>query len=245
MKKEEVKTRLNPKFFEGVAHRGLHDKETITENSLASFKKAISLNLPFEFDVHLSKDNEVIVIHDSETKRVTDKEGVVEELTLKEIKDNYRLKNGETIPTLKEVIEINNNETPMVIELKPSKKHKNSRILAQKVIELIKDLKKENIIIISFYPSCLFPFKKYGYIRLFLADYKHRYVLHIKNLFEGLDLEYTYFKNKKYQSLKGKRVIFSWTIENEEDLLQYTKFVDSVTFQYLEVEKVKEVINNS
>ena len=109
MKKEEVKARLNPKFFEGVAHRGLHDKETITENSLASFKKAISLNLPFEFDVHLSKDNEVIVIHDSETKRVTDKEGEVEEL----------LKNCETIHTLKEVIELNKNETPMVIELKP------------------------------------------------------------------------------------------------------------------------------
>ena len=48
------------------AHRGLHDKEVGSpENSLAAFKEAVESGYGAELDVHLLKDGNLAVIHDS------------------------------------------------------------------------------------------------------------------------------------------------------------------------------------
>ena len=90
MKKADVLKRINPLFLKGIAHRGLHN-EKYTENGMLAFKNAIDNNVSFELDVHLTKDNDLIVCHDSELKRTTGKEGIIEDLTVKEIKDKYKL----------------------------------------------------------------------------------------------------------------------------------------------------------
>ena len=84
MKKDKVLSMINPLFFNGVAHRGLHT-ETITENSLSAFKNALEHNISLELDVHLSKDNELFVCHDASLKRTTGKEGIIEDLTSKNL----------------------------------------------------------------------------------------------------------------------------------------------------------------
>ena len=76
------------RLFKGIAHRGLHDEDN-TENGLNAFKRAIENNLAFELDVHLTIDKKLVVCHDSDLKRVTNKDGIIEELTLEEIKSNY------------------------------------------------------------------------------------------------------------------------------------------------------------
>ena len=54
-----------------IAHRGIHNNKDIPENSIPAFKKALEKNLPIELDVHLTKDNVVVVFHDSIIKRMT------------------------------------------------------------------------------------------------------------------------------------------------------------------------------
>ncbi len=100
------------------AHRGLHSAG-IPENSLAAFRAAVDRGYGAEFDLHLLKDGNIAVIHDSKLLRTTGKEGVVEDLTTADLK-NYPLEGTtETIPTFREVLEIFAGKAPIIIELKP------------------------------------------------------------------------------------------------------------------------------
>ena len=53
-----------------IAHRGLHD-DARPENSLAAFAAGMEAGYPLELDVHLTRDNELVVVHDENLKRVT------------------------------------------------------------------------------------------------------------------------------------------------------------------------------
>ena len=221
MRKQEILNRINPLFLKGVMHRGYHD-ETITENSLGAFKKAIDSNYAFELDVHLSKDNHLIVSHDSSLKRTTNKEGIIEELSLKEIKENYRL--------------LNNEKVPMVIELKPYTKTKNYKVLAlalSKVLNKVKD--SSNFIIISFYPQCLMHMDKKKFIRTLLINKENTRTFLLRHLFEGLDLEYCLLDKEKFAKAKKKKLMLCWTIRNKEEFNNYRKLCDSITFENIKV----------
>ncbi len=91
-----------------AAHRG--GALLWPENSLLAFRNAIALGVDFlELDVHLSRDGEVVVIHDPTLERTTTGTGAVRDLTAAEIKDlRLRDKDGKTtdekIPTLDEVV---------------------------------------------------------------------------------------------------------------------------------------------
>mgnify|MGYP001409354040 CR=1 FL=1 len=87
-------------FFKGVAHRGIHDNKTVTENGLKAFGQAIAAGVAFELDVHLSKDRAVIVSHDENLKRTTGKDGAITALTAARIKSDYRLLDGGIVPAL-------------------------------------------------------------------------------------------------------------------------------------------------
>ena len=68
-----------------VGHRGAKAYEP--ENTLRSFKKAIELGVDaVELDVRRTKDDEIVIIHDANVDKTTNGEGLVSELTLKEIK---------------------------------------------------------------------------------------------------------------------------------------------------------------
>ena len=100
------------------AHRGLHS-EGVPENSLAAFRAAVENGYGAELDVHLLRDGGLAVIHDSKLLRTTGKEGVVEDLTVEDLK-NFPLEGtSETIPTFREVLEVFAGKTPLIIELKP------------------------------------------------------------------------------------------------------------------------------
>lgn len=95
-----------------LGHRGLPSKER--ENTLSSFKRAISSKADgIELDVHLTKDKKLAVIHDHNTKRTTGIDAVVEELTLKELKQI-----DSEIPTLREVFETFGSSIIYDIEIK-------------------------------------------------------------------------------------------------------------------------------
>lgn len=106
------------------AHRGASG--THPENTLAAFKEASRLAIHgVEFDVHVSKDGELVVIHDETIDRTSNGVGYVKDLTLSELRaydfgswfnEDYA---GESIQTLEEVLKIFQHTTHHVnIELK-------------------------------------------------------------------------------------------------------------------------------
>ena len=90
-----------------AAHRG--GSLLWPENSLLAFRSAIGLGADYvEFDVHLSRDGQVVVIHDPTLDRTTTGAGPVRERTLADLKtlrlrDRAGAVTEERIPTLDEV----------------------------------------------------------------------------------------------------------------------------------------------
>jgi glycerophosphoryl diester phosphodiesterase len=91
-----------------AAHRG--GALLWPENSLLAFRNALALGVDYlELDVHLSRDGEVVVIHDATLERTTTGAGPVRERTLAELA-TLRLKDRggavveERIPTLDQVV---------------------------------------------------------------------------------------------------------------------------------------------
>ncbi|MHA1641363.1 MAG: glycerophosphodiester phosphodiesterase [Promethearchaeota archaeon] len=85
-----------------IAHAG--GAKDVPENTMTAFKKSIELGAEYvEFDIHLTKDDEIVIIHDSDTYRTTNVKGLVKEMTLNEIK-HLKVEGFEKIPTLKELI---------------------------------------------------------------------------------------------------------------------------------------------
>ena len=89
---------MKPKIF---AHRGAN--ADAPENTMAAFQLALDLGADgIELDVMLSKDHEIVVIHDDTVDRTTNGTGQVSDLTLAELK-KLDAGDGEQIPTLEEV----------------------------------------------------------------------------------------------------------------------------------------------
>jgi glycerophosphoryl diester phosphodiesterase len=104
------------------AHRGLHGCVRI-ENSRAAFEAAIRLSHGIELDVQASSDGYPFVFHDYELDRLTDESGPVAGRTAAELRQ-IRLKgSGETIPTLREVLELVASRVPLLIEVKAPAKN--------------------------------------------------------------------------------------------------------------------------
>ena len=237
MTKNKALSKINPIFLQGIAHRGLHN-ESFTENGLKAFENAINHGVAFEFDIHLTKDNELVICHDENLVRTTGKEGIIEDLTLKEIKQNYRLLDGGEIPTLQEVIDLNHGRVPMVIELKVFRK--NYKPLAKRFKDYLPQLNKRDTLLISFDPRSLWPLKHEGLVRSLLVAKSDDYTWPFRLTVESIDVEDVLLKEKKVQRYAKNHFTNVWTIEKEEQLKEVLPHVDTVTFQYLDTELVKK-----
>ncbi|GAA0606882.1 glycerophosphodiester phosphodiesterase family protein [Paenochrobactrum glaciei] len=88
-----------------IGHRGA--RNLWAENSLTGFRNLLDLNVEgVEFDVHLTNDGELLVMHDALLDRTAEAQGPVSELPAGAHRQ-IRLKNSsDTIPTLDEVLEV-------------------------------------------------------------------------------------------------------------------------------------------
>ncbi|MCH8028686.1 MAG: glycerophosphodiester phosphodiesterase [Candidatus Dadabacteria bacterium] len=102
--------------FLNIAHRGASAYEP--ENTVKAFQRAIEMGCDMvELDVRRSKDDRLIIMHDSTVNRTTNGYGYVRQKTLEELKE-LDAGGGEKIPTLQEVMDIASGKTGLVIELK-------------------------------------------------------------------------------------------------------------------------------
>lgn len=139
-----------------IAHRGFSG--VYPENTMLAFRKAIEIGADgIELDVHLSKDGQVMIIHDEALKRTTGLDGVVSDYTRAELEkiSAGKTKNDEfgftPIPSLEEYLAFMAEHRDKItnIELKTAPVYYPE--IEEKTLELVRkfDLEK-NIIYSSF-----------------------------------------------------------------------------------------------
>lgn len=109
--------------FMNIAHRGFSSQ--YPENTLLAFQKALDLGVSWiEFDLQITSDNHLVVMHDRTVDRTTTGTGDVSNLTLSQIKT---LDAGikfhpqfahERVPTFEETLDLLQNRAKMAVELK-------------------------------------------------------------------------------------------------------------------------------
>ncbi|MBD5560925.1 MAG: glycerophosphodiester phosphodiesterase [Clostridia bacterium] len=99
------------------AHRGLHNAER-PENTMPAFEAACEAGYGIELDVHLSRDGEVVVIHDHDLQRLAGRPEEPEDLTAAELAGLRILGSEYGAPKLTEVLEMVNGRVPVLLELK-------------------------------------------------------------------------------------------------------------------------------
>jgi len=174
-----VPTRPEKPFFQDdrplvIAHRG--GAALAPENTMIAFEKAKSLGVDvIEFDIRMTKDGHLIVLHDETVDRTTNGEGEVSSFTLAELKKldaayrfhdirgRYIYRNqGVTIPTVEEVFQ-QLTDVKFNIELKEPPKKQTYPEMEKKLWELIKKYNmQEKVLISSFSDDILSKFQEHA-----------------------------------------------------------------------------------
>ena len=168
----------------------------------------------------------------------------MEELTLAEIKESYRLLDGETVPSFTELLQENNYTSPMVVELKVYKG--NYKALAKKALEMLANCPDPKLVtIISFDPRALHACRKGPFSRGLLVYNKRTDMFFFRRFFEYLDVETVLLDHPKVVSFRKKgRLVNVWTVDNEEKLTLATSKADMITFEHLDYKKIREAIKH-
>ena len=123
-----------------IGHRGVPDLED--ENTLESAKHAVALGADIvENDIYITKDQQLVVMHDATVDRTTTSKGKIEDMTLAQVKQLKSKNKGYKIPTLAEYFSAfkNNPNFVLMIEMKSA-----NPALVPKMQEEIKKYQVEN-----------------------------------------------------------------------------------------------------
>ena len=214
------------------AHRGLHDSQK-PENSLAAFRAAVESGYGAELDVHLMKDGNLAVIHDSSLKRTTGVNLRIEDLDVSSITD-YRLNHSqEQIPLLQQVLELYEGRAPLIVELKAV--NRNHAALCRAACRLL-DHYQGQYCIESFDPRVVAWFRRHrpdvirgqlseNWMRAKLsapAIFKWVMTHHIANVYTRPDFIACRFEDRNVAGTKISRGFWkvqgvSWTIRTIDD----------------------------
>lgn len=229
------------------AHRGLHSKPTVPENSLNAFSAAVKGGYGIELDVHLMADGKLAVIHDSSLKRTANADVKIEELTEADLKKYYLEGTRSHIPTLSQVLKKVSGKVPLLVELKSEG---NVTPLCEAVAKELQGYKGDYMIE-SFDPRCLAWFRKNcpeivrGQLtENFFKDEKNNLsfplklilstlILNVWTLPDFIAIKFSDRKSlsnricRKYWKLQG----FAWTLDNKEELEQAEKEGYNVIFE--------------
>ena len=137
--------RIGPVKHWLVAHRG--GAKLAPENTMAAFSKAIELRADaIELDIHLTADQDLVVIHDDTLQRTSHKEGVVRQLTLAQLKEA-----DPSIPSLREVLRLARGNCKLLVEIKhPYGGPRHSGIENVLLQQLREEKMVDQVVVISF-----------------------------------------------------------------------------------------------
>lgn len=147
------------KDFVLIAHRGASD--VAPENTLAAIARALEGPAQYiEIDIHQTRDQQVVVMHDATVNRTTNGRGAIADLTLAELRqlDAGSWFNAafsqEKVPTLEEVLRLVNGRKKLLIEIKKGQNYYKG--IEKATLELIrKHQARDWTLIQSFYDPVL------------------------------------------------------------------------------------------
>lgn len=223
-----------------IAHRGASGYAP--ENTIAAVKKALELNIKYiEIDVHMTKDGEVVALHDSTIDRTSNGRGNIKDFNLSKLKEfdfgswfNHNFKN-ERLPTLKEVLKLTSGRATLIIELKYGNDHYPQ--IEKKITELVKSLNLEKQVIYkSFSYKILNEFEKLApnIARLYCTFWGNEWItidnfFRFKSIFEKANFSYLqvhkYFLSKSLIDMahsKGIKVVV-WDVHDKGAMRKFTK----------------------
>ncbi len=215
------------KFGKTIAHRGIFNNIDIPENSLLAFQKAITLNIPIELDIQLTKDNIIVVFHDKNLYRMTGINKNINKCTYQELKQYKLLNTNECIPTLTEVLKLVNHKILMIIEIKSTNRIKT---ICNLFFKEMKNYTNKEYIIQSFNPLIVrYLNKKHpNYITGYLISNKYpntieKYLLSKKAIIsyskaQFLSINKKLLPKKQFQKYLYSIPILVWTIKNKNEM---------------------------
>lgn len=108
---------LKNRFY---AHRGYYEKDqSIPENSMPGFARAVERGFGVELDVHLTRDGRLAVLHDESLQRMCGRDVTLSELNSRELKDARLAGTEYTVPLFADVLRLIDGKIPIIIEVKP------------------------------------------------------------------------------------------------------------------------------
>lgn len=218
------------------AHRGYHDlSKGFPENSLSAFERACTHGYGMELDVQLTKDQELIVLHDFSLLRACGVDKQADELTLDEIRKLRLFDTDCTIPTFEEVLKLVDGRTPLIVEIKQKGAECETCRKAAKLLDKYKGL----YCVESFNPIAVGWFKNHrsNYIRGQLSgelNMKQPAKFMLENLltnfisrpdFIAYDVEYRHRKALKLCIGLFKPALVYWTVK---DCKTFDELKDSI-----------------
>lgn len=227
------------------AHRGYSGK--YPENTMIAFKKALKCEVDgIELDVQLTKDGEVVIIHDETIDRTTTGKGFVVDYTYEELERfdaSFKFKDlgFNKIPTLREYFQlVKDYDIVTNVELKTGINEYLG--IEEKVWELIKEYNLEEKVIISSFNHFsvmrmkdIAPQLKYGFLSedwiIDAGKYTHSY---------GVQCYHPRFNNLVPDVIKELKKynleINTWTVNLEEDMRYlYSNNIDVIITNYPEL----------
>ncbi len=215
------------KYF---AHRGL--KAEFPENTMVAFFEACTQGFDgIETDVHMTKDGELVLIHDESIDRTSNGAGEIKDLVYEELKQ-YNFADGdygfEVLPTLRQLLEfLKDKKMYLNIEIKTDRVHYEN--IEQKVYDLVQECKMQDYVLYSsFYLPSLIKLREIdptvylGYIAEDHDDLNEQIV--IDYALNGYHPKNTLMTKDKIKFLKEKGITIAiWGKLTKEDCQEYEK----------------------
>ena len=235
-----------------VAHRGLHD-DAAPENSLPAFRAAVQLGYAVETDVRLTKDGELVIYHDDELSRLTQRNRKVVDCTKDELK-KLLIEGKEPIPTLQEFLDCIGGAVPILLEIKNVPEW-NTRDFIAKVAAAFDGYKGEYAMQ-SFVPAYVKAYKKlrpavscgilatagstkadYGNSPIWrLKAYAVQHMSFNRSIKPDF-ISYCFSHYPNHATEKYKGIKLAWTVRSPEDEQYARKYADNIIFEGYLAEK--------
>lgn len=220
-----------------VAHRGYHDlNNTVWENTLSAFSRAVEAGFAIECDLHYASDGVPIIFHDEDLERLCNLKGDVRERTSGELGLIAIGGTKDKVPTLKQLLNLVQGKVPLVLELKG--READDEGFAESVLEVLEGYEGK-VALMSFDHWLLKDLKELG------APYPvgltangntaEEYATHEKAMELGLDFISYYYADLPNSFISRQRdrgiPVITWTVRDEDARKRTFDNADQMTFE--------------
>jgi glycerophosphoryl diester phosphodiesterase len=134
-----------------VAHRGLHDRQRIIENTMDAAEAAIAKGFAIECDVQLTADGDAVVYHDFTLDRLTEGKGRLDQQTAAALAAVPYKATANRIEPLAAFLDRIAGRVPVVVEIKS--RFDGNRTLVERTAAVVRERGTQPLALMSFDPD--------------------------------------------------------------------------------------------